>query len=172
MAWRDESINRAFEDAIESPAARVDSLLVKAPQGWGESERIPDIVKLMGEAKARDALTKLLRVPRLEFVPPEGSATERVARELADSMHETLPTPHWALVQRPGAAKLFERMEAKFLAPAAAIGPTAKQGNAAASDFMSSSLSEARVAYIITLLKEGRDVSQPLQHRFYEDALI
>lgn len=173
--WAEKLLTEALQQNEElTPEALVDKVLHAPSDPFGDGERIPDLVATVGAARASALLLQLLLVPDLEIRPPAGSKTLALARQLALDKNGQLSSPHWALVQSPiESTTLFEAMEAKFVRPEEAIGPTRTTARASESS-MSRTLLRAQSAYIVRLLVErradaGTALQRALQMRRFED---
>lgn len=98
------------EQIAEGFVATVD---VRARQPYGMSVAVPDLVGLLGTARAEALLTQALRKPVWLHVP-EGVATRALARELALRHIGSLLKPQWGLVDGIGTTALYEAMQARF----------------------------------------------------------
>ena len=74
----------------------------------------PDLVTLVGEAKAESLLRRAVVVPVMLEVA-EGEETQRLARRLAVELIDKLRNPHWKLCYSTSAAELYEALDARFI---------------------------------------------------------
>lgn len=88
----------------------------------------PDLVTLVGEAKAESLLRRAVVVPVMLEVA-EGEETQRLARRLAVELIDKLRKPQWKLCYSMTAAELYEALDARFLKQ-----PQRKREEAAAKD--------------------------------------
>lgn len=157
--WAQKMLDDALKQNAElSPEALVDHIVKEPPSSYGgDAKRIPDLVTTVGEGRARDLLLRLLAVPKLEFLPPKGSKTLAMARQLALENNRELASPHWALVRWPvDSTALYEAMEARFVHPDRAIGPTRTKAVSRGDDDYTPEREAARTAYLVRLLVEKR----------------
>lgn len=84
---------------------------------------VPDLVELFGEARARTLLTRFLLTVKAELVfggnfryvgANPGSATEKLAREIAIDQAEQLAWPQWTLASSMDSESLFEIFRKRF----------------------------------------------------------
>jgi tetratricopeptide (TPR) repeat protein len=137
------------EQIAEGFLATVD---VRARQPYGMSVGVPDLVGLLGPARAEALLTQALRKP-VGLHVPEGAATKALARELALRHIGSLRKPQWGLVDGIGTAALYEALQARF-------DPRAGTAKAAAADEAEPQADYARrqadLYYFIDLVIAGR----------------
>ena len=74
---------------------------------------VPDLVGLIGAAKAEKLLTDVLKKP-VSLQIPQGEATRVLARKLALGNIDSLSKPQWGLVDSVGTATLYEAMRKRF----------------------------------------------------------
>ena len=94
-----ESFQAELASGAENPAAR--------------EINAPDLVGLVGAAKAEMVIREALQSPILLSVP-EGEATRTLTRRLAYEEIAAMRVPQWALVNAPGTAKLYEAIQKRF----------------------------------------------------------
>lgn len=94
----------------DSFSASVDA---HAKQIYDPAVNVPDLVGLVGEAKAAALLTHALQKP-VSLTVKEGEATRALARKLALKNIATLRKPQWGLIDSIGAPKLYEAMRDRF----------------------------------------------------------
>ena len=70
-----------------------------AGAGYASSLQLPDLVTLVGEAKATDFLRDALRSEKAQISVRGGEATGKLARKLALGMVAELPVAQWSLAQ-------------------------------------------------------------------------
>lgn len=98
------------EEIADGFRAAVDA---HAKQSFDNRVEVPDLVGLVGEAKAEALLTDALKKPVLLEVR-EGVATQALARRLALRDVASLRKPQWSLVDSLGTAALYEALQARF----------------------------------------------------------
>jgi len=78
--------------------------------------QLPDLISLLGEEAARKTLVDLLGNASVSLRITSGSATRRLARELATEHVARLETPQWTLAQGvdTAAMQLYEALKARF----------------------------------------------------------
>ncbi|MEK8034452.1 tetratricopeptide repeat protein [Ideonella sp. DXS29W] len=104
-------------ESIYPGAAPVDELFVRrARQGSIEIRRpqVPDLVSLVGEARAETALRRVMTESPMALYDVAGEATLRLAQRVALEHVADLKTPQWGLIQGLGQRPLYEAMEARF----------------------------------------------------------
>lgn len=138
------------EEIAGSFIASLESL---AKRSYGDVP-VPDLVGLVGEARAsailRDALSKPVRLH-----VPEGDGTRAMARRMALERVAALPVPQWGLVDGVEGAELYEALAHRFSGGA----PAAKGQEAqaiSAQDPFSSRKAEADAYYFLSLVIKGR----------------
>lgn len=85
----------------------------------GSYLNLPDLVSIIGEAKAEPLLRRALK-SQARQIHLRGSRSQSLARRLALEIMDELAKPHWSLCNSVEATELFEAMEKKFTKPAAA----------------------------------------------------
>jgi tetratricopeptide (TPR) repeat protein len=112
------------EQIAEAFAASVDA---QGRQRYWRMVEVPDLVGLVGPAKAEVLLSQALRKPASLHVA-EGEATRALARKLALGQISTLSKAQWGLVDGIGTASLYEALQKRFDSPVAgALGLQADQ---------------------------------------------
>ena len=96
-----QQIVAAFESDLAKAATEARSVVV------------PDLVTLVGEAKATEILRKALAQPVILDIP-SGEATRALARRVALENPEALKVAQWALVNSVEAAPLYEVLLRRF----------------------------------------------------------
>jgi len=102
---------RLYGTREEIAAAFVASLAWSARPG--REVEVPDLVGLVGEAKAKEILRGALARPA-GFHVPEGQATRVLARRTALEMVDKLAAAQWGLVDSVEAAPLYEALDKRF----------------------------------------------------------
>lgn len=94
-------------------AAMMASLDDGGGRGYGfESAHVPDLVGMLGEARATEILRTILQKPvQLEV---EGDATRTLARSLALQNIKSLAVAQWGLASDIDAAELYEALQRRF----------------------------------------------------------
>jgi tetratricopeptide (TPR) repeat protein len=87
-------------------------------QQYGDVE-VPDLVGLVGEAKATAILREALAKP-IGLRVPEGAQTRALARRIALERNASLAAPQWGLVDAVEAGPLYEAINKRFKGAAAA----------------------------------------------------
>jgi tetratricopeptide (TPR) repeat protein len=118
------------------------SLIAQSKQGFGLVD-VPDLVGLLGEAKAAAILKEAVIQPVWLRVP-EGDQTRTLARRFALEQVATLGVPQWGLVDGMEGAQLYEALQRRY----AGKGPEPRYG---------SPKSEADVYYFLYLVVQGRN---------------
>lgn len=138
-----EEIAEGFRATIEAHARQTYSLAVD----------VPDLVGLLGEAKAEALLLDALKKPVMLRVPA-GQATRALARKLALREVGSLRKPQWALVDGIGTAALHEALQARFdpRAGTTTTAPTEEEAEAAG-DYLRR---QADLYYFLDLVIAGR----------------
>jgi tetratricopeptide (TPR) repeat protein len=98
------------EEIAAAFSATVDA---HARQSYPMDVIVPDLVGLLGAAKAETLLADALKKPVSLWVP-EGEATKALARRLALREVSRLRRAQWALIDSVGTAPLYEAMRARF----------------------------------------------------------
>lgn len=98
------------EEIAAAFSATVDA---QARQSYRLTVTVPDLVGLLGAAKAESLLADALKKPVSLWVP-EGEATKALARKLALRDVSRLRKAQWALVDSIGTATLYEALRARF----------------------------------------------------------
>lgn len=124
----------------------------QARQTYGRSIAVPDLVGLLGAAKAEVLLTEALRKPVTLWVP-EGQATKALTRKLALKEVERLRKPQWGLVDGIGTAALYEALRSRFDPRAGAAGILPAEGAETEADYARRS---ADLYYFLDLVIAGR----------------
>ena len=106
---------------------------------------VPDLVGLVGEARAQAILREALSRP-VQFSVPEGARTRALARRVALERIEMLPVPQWGLVDSIEAADLYEALQRRFGGKA----PTSPE------ERFGSSKGDADAYYFLHLVIAGR----------------
>lgn len=103
-------------------------MAMQRAQGNEQILQLPDLVSLLGPQRARSFLTRILTTTPSEIQINSGSATRRLAADVAREQVAKLKTPQWKLAHSLDAAALFEALEKRFApAKAAAKGPALAQ---------------------------------------------
>ncbi|MFN3649302.1 MAG: tetratricopeptide repeat protein [Armatimonadota bacterium] len=121
---------------------------------------LPDLVSLVGPAKAEALLRRYLLEPRVEISISSGRATLQLARQLTLELLPKLKTPQWTLAHSTDAVRLYEALAKRFPEPKApAPRPAAPPIEAlmeSRSDGGHSTRDTARVYYMLGLIAAGR----------------
>ena len=94
--------------------------LVKAPalpasmQPGDTGLEFPDLVTLLGAAKAEPLLLRALLLPNVHFTKFDGNATEALARKLALANIDKLPVAPWSLTQSLDGSDLYVALVKRF----------------------------------------------------------
>lgn len=108
-----EEFLKVFGTREQIVAAFRASLAHGNKSGGGLGLEIPDLVGLVGEARAEEILVEALKSP-VDLTLGSGEATKAMARRLALREIDHLQRPQWALVDSVGTAALYEAMQARF----------------------------------------------------------
>ena len=106
---------RLYGSREEIAASFVASLDARGKDAYDDVE-VPDLVGLVGEAKARAILREALTKP-VRLRVPEGEQTRALAWRIALEQVGSLPVPQWGLVDSMEAAPLYEALERRFSGP-------------------------------------------------------
>lgn len=120
--------------------------LQAALPGNDQSLVLPDLVGLVGKARATQIIADLLKTTSKPISIGAGRDTLALAMDIAHKNMATMKAAQWSLVADPSATKLYEAMLKRFGAPKAQ-----GQNYGALSAFYS-----ARFNYLLGLLKENR----------------
>lgn len=145
-----EGLVRQLEKALESQ---------KVAKKGEITIRVPDLIPLIGEERAKKLLVQALETPGVKIKIEYGEATMALARSLCLERIDNLSRPQWALVNSPDAVTLYERMAKKF--PSSQVDQdTEVESEFVESDDVSDSdqsdEEEARNYYLIGLLAQNR----------------
>jgi tetratricopeptide (TPR) repeat protein len=157
-----EQLNEALLATSDDPELVLKSLERQLTAGdedrWRDSIEVPNLVALVGAAKAEEFLRKALVHPKLKLEISAGTATHKLAQELALEMVDQLKVPQWGLVNSLGVIKLYEAFDQKFAAktnaPAVDLDvPTLGLPEAYHEDYQRQ---YARLYYLLSLISEDR----------------
>lgn len=95
-------------------AALTDQLPILAARTEATPLAIPDLVAQAGEEKVRPFLEQALVTPNVVLSIPPGTATHRLAREIAEQKINDLKLPPWTLAHDVLAGSLYKRLEKRF----------------------------------------------------------
>lgn len=154
--WLRDRLEAGLEDGGGDVAARIERIARQPVTAWDGAVAVPDVVAMLGPAKGREMMVRLLAIPDLELTAPAGSKTEVLLGELVMASVATSSSAHWTQTKAPAPSSLYEAMEAKFVPAGAAIGPSASHGPQATSFHAPATLDDARVRYVVALLAERR----------------
>jgi hypothetical protein len=137
------------EQIAEGFRATVDA---HAKQTYGIDVNVPDLVGLLGAAKAEALLVEALKKPVVLQVP-EGVATKALARKLALRDVGSLRKPQWGLVDGMGTSALYEALQARFDPRAGTAAPEPAEEADAGVDYQRR---QADLYYFLDLVIAGR----------------
>lgn len=110
-----QTLNEAILTTMDDPEAIL-RMLESQLNGSDESPmdlRVPNLVALVGSAKAEEFFRKAFKTSRLVEVEP-GTPTHQLAIKIALEMVDQMPKPQWSLVNSLDAVELYEAMDRKF----------------------------------------------------------
>lgn len=137
-----EQIATSFRTTVDTAVKR----------SYGARVEVPNLVDLLGEAKAEALLAETLKRP-VSLSAREGAATQALLRKLALREVRHLRKPQWGLVNGLGTAALYEAMRARFDSAAR----TPKGVSADDADFDTDyARSQADLYYFLDLVIAGR----------------
>jgi tetratricopeptide (TPR) repeat protein len=109
-------LNDAILATMDDPEAilrMLESQLTSSPGDFPMPLRVPNLVALVGPAKAEAFFRKALKTSRpLEIEP--GTPTHKLAAKIALEMVDQMPQPQWSMVNSLDSVELFEAMDKKF----------------------------------------------------------
>lgn len=130
------------------------SVDIQSRQDFENSVEVPDLVGLVGEARAEVLLRQALGKP-VSLHVTEGVATHVLARKLALSEMAQLRKPQWGLIDDVGTLALYEALQKRF-------DPVDSDGSSAAADRTASKFDylrrQADTYYFLDLIIAGRHV--------------
>lgn len=160
MSSGSESISQILLGRAEAPAAVADQLLREieaANEGNGSSRiEVPDLVTLVGAAKAEELLRKAI-VASDPVSVSVGDATRKLAQKLAVELIAELKTPQWGLVTY-NSPELYEALTRRFPPPSTRPAGifSALAGRSSAPDRWSYERENAAQMYLVSLIVAGR----------------
>jgi len=117
---RDEAARAVAARAGDDAVVRFTAALQRDKDANGSSLRVPDLVTLIGEDRARELLQQTLTQSAAQLEIPVGDATRTLAGKLAVQDIGTLRRPQWNLVRGLDCAPLYEALRKRFIDGAAA----------------------------------------------------
>lgn len=124
----------------------------RAKQAYDTSVDVPDLVGLLGAAKAEALLVDALKRPVVLKVP-EGAATKALARRLALRDIGSLRKAQWGLVDGVGTAALYEALQVRFDPRADAAKPAPAEEAEAEGDYLRR---QADLYFFLDMVVAGR----------------
>lgn len=120
----------AVQDDPEAQIAMLEEELEQVKRGETYSLSVPDLVTLVGPARARLLLQRVLTATVQSIDIRVGDETKRLARQVAVEQIENLPRPWWSLVDGvdEDSVKLYETLAAKFIKPKPAQAAEGEEG--------------------------------------------
>lgn len=154
------SISQILLGRTEEPAAVADQFLQQievANEGTGFSQiEVPDLVTLVGAAKAEELLRKAI-VAGAPISIDVGDATRKLAQKLAVELVAELKTPQWSLVTY-NSPELYEALTRRFPPPSTRPAGifSALSMRSSAPDRWSYERENAAQMYLVSLIVAGR----------------
>lgn len=161
-----QQLNRSLLKTLDNPEAIINSLerelaAHQSEEGFGgDTMDIPDLVSLVGREKAEVFLRKALVKCNGELQVEAGTATQKLAQDLALELIQDLRKPQWSLVNSLAAVDLYEALDKKF---SAAAPPGSGQASpelpalpVPAPGFNNYQKQNARMYYFLGLIARGR----------------
>lgn len=102
--------------------------LEKNSDSGGSQVRIPSLVPLVGEDRARELIIRLLMIPGLELQMSSDPETAKLVRKTALANVDKLPAPPWSLVDSVDAVELYAALDKKFRTGESATPETSVTG--------------------------------------------
>jgi len=161
-----QQLNITLLAMLDNPDAIIKTLerqltALQGEENFGNNTlQIPDLVTLVGREKAEAFLREALVKCNGQLQIESGTATQKLAQDLALELVKDLKKPQWSLVNSLEAVDLYEAMDKRFSVPVAA------DTNAASADLpaMPNPVPDAgdyekqtaRVYYFLGLIAKGR----------------
>ncbi len=110
-----QTLNEAILATMDDPEAilrMLESQLTASDESPMDL-RVPNLVVLVGPAKAEDFFRKAFKTSRMLEMEP-GTPTHRLASKIALEMVDQMPKPQWPLINSLDTVELYEAMDKKF----------------------------------------------------------
>ncbi len=144
-------------DALAHSSHNVDRILkvlelrmTQSGGGYGGGGSIPDLVPLVGAAKAEKFLRRALLSP-MSISLVSGSATKKLARKLALEMVSKVKAPPWALCDTLESGPLYLALVKRFPAKKEEANPYEGRGYSG-----EGGRDQARMYYLVSLIAAGK----------------
>jgi hypothetical protein len=159
-----QEIGQATLNTSEDPDAILKSLGYQMMYGNGQRThqlQVPNLVSLIGAAKAEVFLRQALVTPGLTLQFTSPNETSRLAQKLALELLPQLKTAPWGLVNSLDAVDLYEALDKKFSAPSGGLAALATLVNLApemnqSAEYDDSQKKGAQIYYLLGLISKNR----------------
>jgi tetratricopeptide (TPR) repeat protein len=120
--------------------------------------QVPNLVSIVGPAKAEDFLRRALRQRNVTLQFADANETSRLARKIALQMltADQLATPQWGLVNSLDSIELYEAMDKHFSAHDTNSAPAQDEGMSMMQGRPDYQKAQAQVYYFLGLISHGR----------------
>ena len=145
-------VYKLYGSRVQIADSFMSSVDAQAKLGYDLPVDVPDLVGLVGEAKATALLNQALQKP-VSLRVMEGEATRALARKLALKKIAVLRKPQWGLIDSIGATKLYEALRDRFDAVAKKSTHSAPDEAGSDFDFVRQ---QADTYYFLDLVIAGR----------------
>ena len=132
---------KLYGDAEE----RVGALKLELQESAGGYVEVPDLVAMVGEARAAELLKIAVTSPHVLRIEG-GEATGALARRLAIANIDRMQVPQWALAENIGGASLYEAISKRF------SSKVKEEGD----QLYNWSWQQATAYYFLSMVKDGR----------------